>query len=357
MKILHVVTSLRSGGVEKLLVDILPRFRSKGLDVELLVFDGIPTPFRTRLEASDVPIHDFGVGGSVYSPRRLFQLASFMRNYDIVHTHNTAPQLFAAIASLWTSRPRLITTEHNTNNRRRHTWYVPFDRFMYSRYERIICAGAMVEQNLRAFIGGSHPGITTIYNGIDIDQFASAEPSPLLEQLAPGSRKIVMVAGFRKAKDQPTLIRALQYLPDHFHLFLVGDGSLREGCRQLVSSILEGPGPDRVHFLGIRMDIPQLLQAADYVCLSSYFEGLPLSALEGMAVGRPFLGSNVDGLRELVSNVGVLFPCGDHQALAREILALEASPARYAQVARACATRATHYSLTQMVDAYAALYS
>ena len=53
MKILHVITSLRTGGAEKLMVDLLPRLKAKGLDVELLLFDGTGTPFRRSAEAAD----------------------------------------------------------------------------------------------------------------------------------------------------------------------------------------------------------------------------------------------------------------------------------------------------------------
>ena len=100
MKILHVITSLRTGGAEKLMVDLLPRLKQKGLDVELLLFDGTDTPFRRDAEAAGIKVHDLGKGGSVYSPLHLFRLIPFLRKYDVVHTHNTAPQLFAAIGSV-----------------------------------------------------------------------------------------------------------------------------------------------------------------------------------------------------------------------------------------------------------------
>ena len=139
MKILHVITSLRTGGAEKLMVDLLPRLKQKGLDVELLLFDGTDTPFRRDAEAAGIKVHDLGKGGSVYSPLHLFRLIPFLRKYDVVHTHNTAPQFFAAIGSVVCS-VLLCTTEHTTSNRRRGwTWYASVDRWMYSRYRKVIC--------------------------------------------------------------------------------------------------------------------------------------------------------------------------------------------------------------------------
>ena len=123
MKILHVITSLRTGGAEKLMVDLLPRLKVKGYDVDLLLFDGTATPFRRDVEDAGINVFDLGNEGSVYFPSKLMKLIPYLRKYDVVHTHNTAPQLFAAISSL-VGCGILCTTEHNTSNRRRKwKWY------------------------------------------------------------------------------------------------------------------------------------------------------------------------------------------------------------------------------------------
>ena len=100
MKILHVITSLRTGGAEKLMVDLLPRLKRQGHDVDLLLFDGVETTFRRMVEDAGIKVFDLGKEGSVYSPVKLLRLIPYLKKYDIVHTHNTAPQLFAAIGSL-----------------------------------------------------------------------------------------------------------------------------------------------------------------------------------------------------------------------------------------------------------------
>ena len=114
MRILHVITSLRTGGAEKLMVDLLPRLKDCGLDVELLLFDGTDTPFRQEAELAGIKVYDLGKGGSVYSPLRFFKLLPYLRKYDVVHTHTTAPQLFAAVGSVLCS-VLLVTTEHTTS--------------------------------------------------------------------------------------------------------------------------------------------------------------------------------------------------------------------------------------------------
>lgn len=343
MKILHVITSLRTGGAEKLMVDLLPRLREKGQEVELLLFDGTDTPFMRAAEAAGIPVHTLGAGGSVYSPMKLLKLISYLRKYEVVHTHNTAPQLFAAIGSVLCSVV-LCTTEHNTSNRRRSwRWYAAVDRWMYGRYRKVICISQKAEENLRCFIGNSRAEIMTINNGVDVEKYASATASSELEKIAPGSRKIIMVAGFRWEKDQDTLIKAMTYLSENFHLFLVGEGARRPELESLINNLSLN---DRIHLMGIRTDVPNLLHATDYVVMSSHFEGLSLSSVEGMSVGKPFLASDVDGLREVVKGAGILFPHNDAEKLAEEIMSLEASTERYRAVADACGIRAREFDIS-----------
>lgn len=354
MRILHVITSLRTGGAEKLMVDLLPRLKAKDLDVDLLLFDGTDTPFRREVEAAGIKVFDLGIGGSVYSPLRLIRLLPFMRKYDVVHTHNTAPQMFAALCRIF-SRTKLVTTEHGGSNRRRSIRsFKLIDKWMYNRYDRVICIAAKTEKNLCEYLGKCKTKILTINNGVDIAKYSGATPSDELERLVPESRKLIMVAGFRWEKDQDTLIRALSLLPDKFHLFLVGDGVRRPELEALTKELALD---DRVHFLGLRTDVAELLHAADYVVMSSHFEGLSLSSVEGMAVGRPMLASDVDGLREVVGGAGILFPHSDSKALAARILDLDTNVEKYRTIASTCGHRAAQFDISAMAEKYSQLYS
>lgn len=354
MKILHVITSLRTGGAEKLMVDLLPRLKAKDLDVDLLLFDGTDTPFRREVETAGIKVFDLGIGGSVYSPLRLIRLLPFMRKYDVVHTHNTAPQMFAALCRIF-SRTKLVTTEHGGSNRRRSIRsFKLIDKWMYNRYDRVICIAAKTEKNLCEYLGKCKTKILTINNGVDIAKYSGATPSDELERLVPGSRKLIMVAGFRWEKDQDTLIRALSLLPDKFHLFLVGDGVRRPELEALSKELALDA---RIHFLGLRTDVAELLHAADYVIMSSHFEGLSLSSVEGMAVGKPMLASDVDGLREVVGGAGILFPHGDSNALAARILDLDTNVEKYRTIASACGHRAAQFDISAMAEKYSQLYS
>ena len=357
MKILHVITSLATGGAEHLMVDLLPRLRDKGNDVELLVFDGTATPFMRQLRDAGIVVHRLGEGGNVYSPLHIARLTKFLRRYDVVHTHNTACQLFAPMAKLlsW-SRTKLVTTEHNTTNRRRGKWYFkPIDRWMYARYSAIIAISEKAESMLRAYVHPKH--LITIENGIDVDRYANAAAAPrceLVPEYAEGDVVIAMVAGFRMQKDHDCAVRAMAELPANYKLCLVGDGERRAEIEELIASLgLQ----QRVCLMGIRSDVPNILKAADVNLLASHWEGLSLSSVEGMAAGRPFVASDVDGLREVVQGNGILFAEGNHRQLAEILLRLINNRDEYEKVARACADAATNYDIALMVERYHQVYN
>lgn len=352
MKVLHIITSLQTGGAERLMVDLLPRLRELGNEVELLLFDGSRTPFYEQLEAKGIIIHALGEGGNVYHPRNMWRLTQFLREhrYDIVHTHNTACQLYAPIACVLSrSEFRLFTTEHSANNRRRGKWWLkPIDRWMYNRYERIVCISERPRENLEAHIG-KQKNICTILNGVDVAQFSH----PIKDISQNSQFVITMVASLSAAKDQNTLICAMAQLSESYRLQLVGNGPRLTELEALVQKLRLA---DRITFLGNRTDIPELMETSDVMVLSSHWEGLSLSSIEGMASGRPFVASDVDGLREVVQGAGVLFPEGDAPTLARAIQELCENPELYREVADRCQQRAKQFDISEMANRYSKLY-
>ena len=109
--------------------------------------------------------------------------------------------------------------------------------------------------------------------------------------------------------------------------------------------------------MGVRPDVPDILEQSDIVVLSSHWEGLSLSSIEGMASGRPFVASDVDGLHEIVNGAGILFHEGDDIELARKIQELCENPQLYKQVARQCQERAERYDILVMANKYLELYN
>lgn len=354
MKILQVITSLSTGGAEKLISEIAPMLRDKGHQVDVLAFDGTDTAFKKALTDKGIKVYSFGKGCNVYNPLFICRLTKLMKNYDIVHTHNTAPQLFAAIGSVLCSVV-LCTTEHNTSNRRRD-WkrYAWIDKWMYSRYRKVICISGSTEQNLRDFIKDNSNKICTILNGINITRYSQAVPVNKCTISNYPERKVVaMVAGFRYQKDQETIIRSFNYLSEEYELWLIGDGERRSMIEQCIK---DNKLEDRVLLLGIRSDIPSILKSVDVVVQSSHWEGFGLAAVEGMAAGKPVIASDVEGLAQVVEGAGLLFPLGDDKQLADIIKQLIEDQTYYQQIASKCIERAQMFDIQKMVNAYNEVY-
>ena len=359
MKILQVITSLRMGGAEHIVVELANGLVARGHQVDIAVFDGIETPFYKELEPS---VRVYRMGSGTYNPLYIFKLVRLMRHYDLVHTHNSSPQLFTAIARVLCS-VELVSTEHNTSNRKRG-WkcYAPIESWMYGQYDHVVCISEIAEKKLREYMGGAwldkhskkYTRISTINNGVDVEAIHRAEPDHSLLE-AKGDRKaVLMVAGFREAKDQDTIVRAMSLLDKEcFEVWFAGIGTRMETVKTLAKQLGVA---DNVRFLGLRTDIPQVLQAADIVVMSSHWEGLSLSNIEGMSAGKPFVAADVNGLREVTKGYGVLFEHENDKELASTINRLAEDASYYQQIAGGCYERACQYDVSKMVEAYENVY-
>ena len=350
------------GGAETLVVNLIPRLQAMAHTVDLCVFNGIETPLMQRLRRESPQTKIYALGHGVYNPFYVLKLARLMRGYDIIHTHNSSPQLFVAMASLF-SHTNLVSTEHNTSNRKRNwKWYRPIESWMYGRYDHVICISRIAEEKLRKYMGGDwlvkssnkYKSITTINNGIDVNTISEAEPCKELLDLKESRESILMVAGFRKQKNQDTIIRALTLLDkEKYEVWFAGIGERMEEVKQLAISLAVS---DRVRFLGLRTDIPNVLRAADVIVMSSHWEGLSLSNVEGMSAHKPFIASDVNGLTEVTKGYGLLFPHEDAKTLAEEINRLTSDDAYYNEIAERCYNRALEFDISNTVSGYADVY-
>lgn len=353
MKILHVITDLDTGGAEKLMADLLPRMARRGHTLELCVFNGSPTPLLDRIREAGITVRSLGEKRDYYSLRHIPQLAGLARHYDIIHTHNTAPQLFGAIASIC-SRAKWFTTEHTTTSHHRVWWYRPIERWMFRRYSRVICISDAAKASMQDVAGKERPAVSVIPNGIDIDVFANAGPVDKASiNNRQDSRVILMVGRYSYQKDQATIIRSMQELPADTELWLAGYGETQPQLEALTAALgLE----DRVHLLGMRSDVPQLLKAADVVVQSSHIEGFGLAAVEAMAAGVPVVASDVEGLAQVVDGAGLLFDHGNHHHLASQINSILTDSALRDSLIEKGRGRAARYGIDRMTDAYLEAY-
>ncbi|MFN4224354.1 MAG: GT4 family glycosyltransferase PelF [Fervidobacterium nodosum] len=159
-----------------------------------------------------------------------------------------------------------------------------------------------------------------IYNGIDIQKFSTNKNDNKSKD------KIILlnVGRLVKPKNQFLLIRAFNKAVQEFpnlELWIVGDGELKQELEDLVKNLsLE----EKVRFLGVRSDIPELLKVADIFVMSSDYEGVPISLLEALASGVPVISTAVGGVPEILESgrAGILVTPKDEEELAQKIIEL-----------------------------------
>ncbi|MDE6109002.1 MAG: glycosyltransferase, partial [Muribaculaceae bacterium] len=290
----------------------------------------------------------------MHNPLLAMRLRRFLKRgrYDIVHTHTTPCQILAA-----TVAPReviLVTTEHNTTNRRRGNRMMrAADARMYARYKAIVACSSAVGGSLAAYLPETAPKITVIENGVNLNAFRNAVPAADITERYPGKKILVMAAAFRPQKDHKTMLEALKLLPPRFVLILAGEGATRREVERIcVTMQLD----ERVYFAGNRRDMAAVMSAAWANVLSTHHEGLPLSAIEAMASGRPFIGSDVPGLREAITPGAILVAHANPSALADTILAIESDKEKYHDVSKACLERSNHFDIAHTIEGYNTLY-
>jgi glycosyltransferase involved in cell wall biosynthesis len=171
-----------------------------------------------------------------------------------------------------------------------------------------------------------------IYNGVDLSRFKPHRGGKGTQILAVG--RCVPQKGF------DLLVQAL---PQGVSLDIVGEGPLK-------------PPHPQVRYLGRQESIPDLLSVADMLVVPSRWEGFGLVALEGMAAGVPVIASDLEGLREVVGEAGLLVEPGNVAALREAILRLIKNPAERAELGTKGKTRAEQFSLQKMLYRYQALY-
>ncbi len=353
MKVLHVINALSDGGgAEKLMEDLLPAVKHKGIDVSVAVLMDMDSKNSQHIKDAGIEIIPIGSGKRLYSIPKMLKLIKVMKRFDIVHSHLTQPFLMCAFDSLF-CKAKIVHTIHSTESRMRHLClFKLIERWALKRYDTLIACSKEAEDKLRLFLGQTGKDITTINNGIKLDKFINASPLQLKKNEK--EKVIMMVAIFRDPKDQETLIRATKLLPYNYSTYFVGYGPLLEKRKSLVKELKM---EDRIHFLGKRTDVPQLLKSSDFVVLSSHYEGLSLSSIEGMAAGKPFIASDVPGLREIVGGHGLLFEDGNSRQLADIILRLSENEQEYQQVASKCSQRANDFNIETTATEYVKVYN
>lgn len=359
MKVLHYINNLGSGGAEKLLSDILPALKDRGLVVEVMLANSAANvdKYPSVLKRSGIKVISQEL--SFYNPLQIWNVIKYINrnDVDIVHAHLFPTQYWLAFASCFLKpQIKLVKTEHSVfNERKNYKILRPLEKFVYSRYDRVIAITENVKVNLENWI--ERTDIITIANGVNLSQI-EAEQQMLDSQqykfIEAGNFNILMVGRFDGiGKDHKTLIEALRFLPEHFKLYFAGEGPFKNETENIC--IKEGVS-ERVTFLGLRQDVLKLMNIVDLNVLSTKYEGLSGVVLESLASNRPFLGSDVVGVQEIVPDSRFLFPAGNAQKLAERIAEISQSKELCQNMAKTALKFVQGFDIQYMVDNYVEVY-
>lgn len=362
MKILQITNSITgSGGAGKLMVPLSRYLEEQGHDVTILqLIEGKGVSVFKEIEQYGGEVRWLKMKGSVYNPFIVFRLIKWLKMYDIVNVHLFPSFYWAAFAKILSfCKTPLVYTEHSTTNKRRNSvLFRTFDGFLYRNcYKKIIaCADKVLESFLQTYPRSTN--CIAINNGVDTNRYNASQDysKGQLCGVSEDSIIITMVARFVYPKRQDTIVKALAKLPSNFHAVFVG-AMPEDGTFSSVKHIVDNLNVNsRVHFLGVRSDVPEILKSSDIVVMSSEYEGLSLSSLEAMSSGKPLIAADVNGLREVVRGVGILFDVNNEQQLADEIIKLVDDQSYYNSIAANCFARALQYDYRVMGEKYLKAY-
>lgn len=348
MRILHIISTLKIGGAQRLLSNLLPLL-TNGNEVALLVNNECENNLTKDIRKAGVKII-LSRYKSWNNPLNIIEIAKTTRDYDIVHVHLFPLVYWAAIASLISST-NLVYTEHSTSNRRRGKWYFRYiEMVVYRRYSKIISISQQTQDALTKWlkVKKCENKFVVVNNGVNLSTFHGQKPIRIYPHT------LIMVSRFVESKDQKTVIRAMKLLPNDVHVIFVGDGVNMEECKEMAFNM---GLLDRVHFVGQQADVASWIAKADIGIQSSNWEGFGLTAVELMASGIPVVATAVDGLKQVVDGAGLLFKSGDENDLAAKVVSLLSNKKTYDEISERCFNRSKQYDISHTAKEYLNIYN
>jgi glycosyltransferase involved in cell wall biosynthesis len=277
---------------------------------------------------------------------------------DVVHAHMFGSNVWGTVLGRLTRVPVVVAHEHTWSFEGRPLRRL-LDRELVGRFADAFVAVAAEDRRKMIEVEGVDPDkIRLIPNGIPDRETPSADVRAELG-VAPDAPVLGIVCELRAQKALEVLFEAAVRLREELpalKVLVAGDGPERERLEAEVRRLgLE----ETVLLLGIRRDVPALLDALDVAMLSSDYEGSPLSVMEYMAAAKPIVSTRVGGVPELVEDGvhAVLVPPRDPQALAQAVAELLRDPERARQLGEAAHERQRQeFSLDAMVRRIEELY-
>jgi glycosyltransferase involved in cell wall biosynthesis len=288
---------------------------------------------------------------------------------DIVSAQHFMPAVYAYYGCNVAARKSLVFTAHSRWEMEDMPlkWRVA-GGLMLRRIGASVGVTPDVSRAIQSVFGLDSSRVVTIENGVAIDLFSrERDVGTLRSSLGLAVRDVVIgvVANLKKVKNHLFLLQAFAKVAEEnegVKLLIVGQGFPGEPDNtedELRSYVTNHGLAERVLFLGFRTDVADLLHVMDVFCLTSLREGLPIGLIEAMAAGRPIVGTNVEGICDVITRNedGVLVELGDVMELRNVLTRLVRDPIWRRRLGHAGREKAARkYSLERCAREYEELF-
>jgi len=357
--VVHIIDELPPNGAERLLVDLI-KARSDRFDVQVLclVRGG---PLEQELARMGVPVVIFG-RRSKFDVSLLWRLWRWLRLHrpKVVHTHLFTADSWGRLAAFLAGVPAVFSTAHSSNQWKSRL-HITIDRLMARVTSKVIACTEAVQQVLITEHHIPAKKVALVGNGIDFQRLENADVHGLTSEFPtqPNVLKIGIIGRLHPCKGHLDFLPVLVHLRDkniNAHLFVIGEGELRQDIERRISDLQLG---SHVTLAGQRSDVPAWLNYLDFLVIPSKYEGLPLTLLEAMGVGRPVVATAVGGIPDVIEEGvdGLLVRPEDEAAMASVVLKLASSAElRQSLGQHARAKARANYSVQATARLYEQLY-
>lgn len=363
VKIAHVTYGLRTGGLEKMVINLISRLDRNRFEPIVCCISS-HGELAGELERLGVKVYLLNRKDDATAPFLPISLSAIFikEGVKIVHTHNYAGYLYGVMAAILARAPSVIHTQHGRSlNVTSRAYFM--HRILDWKVNRIVAVADVLKEQLSRYAGISKDKMVTVPNGI-CDDFPGSPCDGKKTRKEFGFKEtdkiIGTVARLDPVKNLPALVRGFAKLHSEIRdakLVIVGDGPdgklLKEISRELNVE-------KDVFFMGLRNDIPKILPMFDLFVLTSEWESMSLALVEAMAASLPIVATSVGGNPELVRNMenGILVPPADNDTLAgamARILTDKALGSRMGSTGRRFFEN--RYTLDKMTNAYEEIYA
>jgi phosphatidylinositol alpha-mannosyltransferase len=337
------------GGVQAQVLGLARSLRSHGHNVRVLApCDGPPPDAGVTPVGNSIPT---AANGSVapVAPDISAQLRTIraLRDeaFDVVHLHEPLAPGPTLTAIFMHSAP-MIGTFHAAGRSAAYRYLRPATRWMARRLDHRCTVSEDARALAARWLGGEY---TMVFNGIEIDRFAKATPTPTV------GPTIFFIGRHEPRKGLAVLLEAMKLLPADVRLWIGGDGPDTRACRE------QAGDDDRIEWLGRISDAEKAsrLRGADVFCAPSLRgESFGVVLLEAMAARAPIVASDLPGYRN-VARPGLdalLVPPDDGAALAGALQQVLDQPSVAASLVASAEQRAEEFSMDRLADLYIDLY-